>query len=382
MGASVLEGVRVLDLSTRFPGPYGTQILADLGADVIMVEGPKGEPARSTTLSGTSSVFTSSHRNKRSVTIDLKSAEGVDLALRLARTCDVVVEGFRPGVIERLGLGYEAVRAVRPDIVYCSLTGYGQVGPHRDEGGHDINYLAAGGTLSFSAHWGQRPAKMGTPVADFAASLYLAIAILAALRGVAQTGEGAYIDLSMFDVSMALASPRAGNRLERTNSDQAHLWPTNDLFETADGGVVAVGAVEEQLWSNLRSVIGAIEPRLLESRFDTDAGRREYGDELHDLLVGTFKQRTAVEWEQLVTGLDCALTRVATIDEASRDETVHLRGLVEDADGVRYILLPFQWNSDQAATFRRGAPQQGEHTTEIIEELAVLESRLGDSQPG
>jgi crotonobetainyl-CoA:carnitine CoA-transferase CaiB-like acyl-CoA transferase len=369
VNARVMHGVRVLDFSTNLPGPFGTQVLADLGADVIMVEGPGGEPARSKSMG----LFYSGHRNRRSITIDLKTSEGVQTALRLAASCDIVVEGFRPGVLERLGVGYDAVRALRPDVIYCSITGNGQVGPRRGEAGHDINYLASSGALSFSGHWGDQPRRSGIPVVDLATSLYLTIAMLAALLGVERSGEGAYIDLSMADVAMTLASPRAGTRLENVGG-QEHMWPNNDLFETSDGEVLAVGAIEEHLWQNLRTVLATVDPAVTDPRFDTEPSRREHGDDLHALLHSVFEQRTASEWQDLLKGVDTAVTRVISIDEASRDETARLRRLVQEIDGVRHVMLPFQWNAEQPAVLTNAGPAQGEHTDQIMAELHQLEA--------
>jgi alpha-methylacyl-CoA racemase len=365
MNTPVLHGIRILDFSTNLPGPFGTQILADLGADVIMVEPPSGEPARSKSAG----LFYAGHRNKRSIILDLKSEQGVEAALRLAATSDVFVESFRPGVMERLGLGYAAIEARRPRVVYCSITGYGQVGPRRSAPGHDINYLAAAGALSFSGHWGRPPARSGLPVADLTTSLYLTIAILTALRSV-ENGDGSvHIDLSMTDAAMALASSRAGIRLTETYSNQDDKWPTNDLFSTADGELLAVGAIEEHLWQNLRGVLGSVDQGVLDPRFDDEPGRRRHGDDLYALLTRIFLSRTADDWDALLDGCDTAVTRVVSVDEASHNETAKLRHIVQEAGGVRHVMQPFLWNGQQPAQLRHAGPRLGEHTAEILAEL-------------
>jgi crotonobetainyl-CoA:carnitine CoA-transferase CaiB-like acyl-CoA transferase len=377
MKHQVLHGVRILDFTTNLPGPFGTQVLADFGADVIMVEGPAGDPARKSPP-----MYSAGHRNKRSITIDLKDPSGVQTALRLAATCDVITESFRPGVLERLGLGYEAVRAVRPDVIYCSVSGYGQSGPQRLEPGHDINYLAASGALSFSGHWGQPPARPGIPFVDLASSLYLAIAVLLALRETERSGKGALIDLSMTDVAMSLASPRGGPRMDLGGERQPHLRPTNDLFETADGVRLAVGAIEEHFWEGLRAVLSEIEPLLADSRFDTPTSRRLHGDELVALLRKTFARRTLADWLQLLEHVDVPVTPVITMGEASDSERVRQRGLVQEMAGVRHVMVPFLWDTEQPGRLQNAAPEFGQHTAEILAELAAIESARNPSPPG
>src|SRR4051812_753402 len=199
---SPLIDIRVLDLSQLLPGPFCTQILADLGAAVVKVEPPDGDPARGMP----SDLFATANRNKASVDLDLKAPADRNACLRLAAASDVVVEGFRPGVVERLGVGYEDVRARNPGVVYCSISGFGRTGPRRDRPGHDANYLAASGALAYSGHWSEVPRRSGLPIADLAASCYGAIAILAALHERARTGLGGHIDLAMADAAMAFAS--------------------------------------------------------------------------------------------------------------------------------------------------------------------------------
>jgi crotonobetainyl-CoA:carnitine CoA-transferase CaiB-like acyl-CoA transferase len=327
--------VRVLDLSQLLPGPFCTQMFGDLGADVVKVEPPRGDGARALR----SDLFATANRNKTVIALDLKKSEGLSACLELAAQADVVVEGFRPGVVDRLGVGYADVAAVNPSVVYCSITGFGATGPRRGRPGHDANYLAAGGALAYPGHWLAPPARSGLPVADLAASCYAAIAILAALVERGRGGTGGHLELAMSDAALAFASVRGGRRLDIAGSERAHLWPTNEIFTAADGVALAVGAVEEQFWSELRTVLCEMEPALGDARFDSEEGRRRDGDELKRLLDGAFAQRPAAVWMELLADHDVPVNPVVTLAEAA-DEAQRQRGIVEEADGERHVLFP------------------------------------------
>src|SRR5437868_1008926 len=208
-----LAGIRVLDLSRMLPGPFASMMLGDLGAEVIKVEEPlAGDPTRwsKPMIGKQSAAFLQVNRNKKSIALDLKQPAARDLFLRLAETADIVLEQFRPGVVDRLGVGYEALKPVNPRLVYCSLTGFGQTGPHRERSGHDMNYLALAGVLGLTTDERGKPVIPGAQVADLAGGLVAAFAILAALMARERTGQGQYVDVSMFDVMLAmLAIPAA-----------------------------------------------------------------------------------------------------------------------------------------------------------------------------
>ncbi len=353
---SPLVDVRVLDLSQLLPGPFCAQILADLGAEVIKVEPPGGDPAREMP----SDIFATANRNKASVDLDLKAPLDREACLRLAADTDVVVEGFRPGVVERLGVGYEDVCARNPAVIYCSISGFGRTGSRRDRPGHDANYLATSGALAYSGHWSEGPRRSGLPVADLAASCYGAIAILAALRERARTGVGCHIDLAMADAAMAFASVRGGRRLDLTDDGRAHLYPTNDLFSTADGAVLAVGAVEDRFWEQLRKVVSQAEPELLDVRFDTEPSRRRHGDELKELLDRAFAQRTATEWLAALEEYDVPVELVESLETAATSPDARERGIVAHVDGEVHVLFPALRNGEPMGRFRRVAPALGE----------------------
>lgn len=308
-----LDGVVVLDLGVFLPVPFATQVLADLGAEVIKVEPPGGDPGRR--LGG--DLFAAVNRGKRSIVLDLKEPEDRDVALRLAAKADVVIEGFRPGVVDRLGVGYEAVVEVNPLVIYCSLSGYGQQGADSMRPGHDVTFLAASGALSIPGQWhASEPARPGVPLADLAGASYAAIAILAALVQRERTGRSVHLDVSMVDAVRAFTSPR---RLPGSGDARStgHLLPTNDLFAAGDGRHLALGVVEPHFWARLRAALAPVVPALADPRFDDEAGRLEHGDDLVRLLTQAFRTRPAADWAAELARHDIPIELVRTIDEAA-----------------------------------------------------------------
>lgn len=355
-GANPLAGVRVLDLSQTLPGPFCTQVLADLGADVLKVEPPTGDMTRHSPTG----IFHTANRNKRSLVIDLKQPEGLATCLRLAEGCDVFVEGFRPGVVDRLGVGYEAVARLRPGVVYCSISGYGQQGPLAKAPGHDLNYLAASGALAFSGSWRRLgPQRPGLPVADLSASLYAAVSIVAALRRRDLTGQGAHLDIALADCATAWATVRGGLNQGLRDEERMHLFPTNDLFRCADGRRLALGVVEEHFWRGLCKAAGADEPRLNDPRFATEPGRREHGDELSALLGELFLRDTAESWVRRLGAHDVPVQRVLPLGEAMATPQAVSRGLVQTHQGQRHMTHPVVWDGRPATHVRHNPPALG-----------------------
>lgn len=358
-----LAGLRVLDLSLLLPGPFSTQALADLGADVIKVEPPAGDSTR-TSPTG---IFPISNRNKRSVVIDLKTREGLAWCLELAAGSDVFMEGFRPGVVERLGVGYEQVARVKPDIVYCSISGYGQSGPKALTPGHDVNYLAASGALAYSGSWRSHgPQRPAIPVADLSASLYAALSILAALRRRDRTGKGAHIDIALADCAMAMASARGGRNQVIRDADRLHLFPSNDLFACADGQVLALGVIEEHFWRAVVDVMRAHDERIDQPKFATEALRRQNGDELAQVLEEVFATATADEWIRRMSAADIPVQKVLTLDEAVQTPQVAHRGIVKVLEGERHVMFPAVWDGEAIAQLRSNGPGLGQHTQEVM----------------
>ena len=362
--SSLLSGVRVLDFTALLPGPFTTVILADLGADVIKIEPPTGDFARQMPVE----MFRVANRNKRSLVLDLKNEQSREVIARLARWADVAVEGFRPGVVDRLGVGPQQLRAINPALVYCSLSGYGQTGPLRDEPGHDFNYMAASGALSFLGHWGDlRPQRSGLPVADLAGGSYAAIAILAALLRRKTTGIGATLDLSLTEAAMSFMSVRRG--LDNDEPGRWHLYPTNDLFDTSDGRRLSFGIVEPHFWTAFVDAVGSLEPKLQDPRFADEPGRRRAGDELAGLIATLMMTRSAAQWLELFAGHDVPVQLAHTPREAADSSQARARGLVQQLDGERHLPFPVLTEHGPAGTLTSLAPEAGAHTDEILAEL-------------
>jgi crotonobetainyl-CoA:carnitine CoA-transferase CaiB-like acyl-CoA transferase len=341
----VLDGVRVLDASQLLPGPWAAQLLGDLGAEVTKVEPPDGDGGRM--ISG--ELFAAANRNKRGVIVDLKSSRGKAQFLDLAREHDVLVEGFRPDVMDRLGVGYAAVSEVNPRIVYCSISGYGAHGEQLP--GHDVNYLAASGALSFSGHWAQEPRRPGVSMADLGSSCFAVIAILSALYERTHTGVGCHLDVSMTDVMTAWAAARGGSRLERTADDRRHLYPTNDIFAAADGQWLALGAVEERFWEATRAVLASVDRAFDDDRFVGMDNRMRSGDELHALLQRTFATRNRDDWLTLFAGTDAPVSPVRSLSEVANTSD-----LVSTLDGERHVVFPVRRNDKVMGQLRTTAP--------------------------
>ncbi|MQA03768.1 MAG: CoA transferase [Streptosporangiales bacterium] len=348
----MLAGVLVVDASQLLPGPWAAQVLGDMGAEVVKVEPPGGDGARS--IRG--DLFAATNRNKRSVVIDLKSDEGRTEFLDLVRGADVVIEGYRPGVVERLGIGYDDVRGVNPGIVYCSVSGYGRDRPDSLVPGHDVNYLAKSGMLSFSGHWGEEPRRPGSPMADLGSASYAAVSIVAALFDRTRSGEGCHLDVSMTDVMASWAAARGGRRLERTADDRSHLYPTNDTFATSDGRWIALGAVEERFWEATRHVLATVEPDLASDRFSGLEARLQHGDELHELVHRAFAQHDLDTWLELFADTDAPVSPVLSLAEAAERELATDSGLVQCLDDERHVVFPVRRNGTVIGQLRSASP--------------------------
>ena len=353
-----LTGLRVLDLSSLLPGPFATQILADLGAEVIKVEPPTGDTAR--TVPG--ELFEVVNRNKRSVTFDLKRAEDRTRCLELASDADVLVEGFRPGVADRLGIGVEAVRTRNPRLIYCSITGYGQTGPRRDEAGHDLTFLASAGALGIPGHWGEPPRRSGVPLSDLAASSYAVMAILLALRERERTGIGTFLDVAIRDAALAFTSSRAGSALDRPLGDESHLYPANDLFTSADGRVTAIGALEDHFVDRLRAALGDVAPPLTQERFDDAAGKRRHADELHELVVQAVALLPQPELMERLRRADVPAEPVVSVSDAA-DQAAD-RGIVQTVGDQRHVTFPVLSDGRALGSIRSTAPRRSVTTIE------------------
>src|SRR6266700_8267938 len=328
-----LSGIRVLDLSRLLPGAYATQMLADFGADVIKVEEPgSGDYGRFMPpqgAGGMSLYFIAINRNKRSMTLNLKSAEGRAIFQRMVRQADVVLESFRPGVLERLGLGYEQLKEVHPGLIYCAISGYGQDGPYRLRAGHDLNYAGYAGLLDYNRGQQGEPAMPATQLGDLAGgSLMSVIGILTALAGRAQTGEGCMVDVSMTEGVMALLPFFSTVYLNTQKAPQpGHSTldgglPCYNIYETRDGKHVTLAALEPKFWHTFCTRIGHLE--LLPFHTPVGPGERE---QAMDMLRAIFKTKTRDEWVAELGDIDACLGPVYTIEEALNDPQAQVRGM-------------------------------------------------------
>jgi crotonobetainyl-CoA:carnitine CoA-transferase CaiB-like acyl-CoA transferase len=375
-----LEGIRVLDLSRMLPGPYASMMLGDLGAEVIKVEEPKvGDPTRwSPPLIGNqSAVFLQVNRNKKSIALDLKQPEGRDLFLKLASRADCVLEQFRPGVVDRLGIGYSAASEINPRIVYCSLTGFGQDGPHRARSGHDLNYLALSGVLGLTTDDRGKPCIPGVQVADLAGGMVAAFAILAALMARERTGRGQYIDVSMFDVMLSmLPVPAAHEFAGRAigvggKYGLTGAYPFYNVYETSDGKFMTLGALEPKFWANFCRRVTRED--LIARQFD-EGERRE---NLFEEVRAIFKSRSQSEWVELVREADCCCEPVLSMAEAFEHAQTLARRMVradKDPTGGQIKQLGFSHKlSDTPQRVTHAPPALGEHTRELLSDLGISE---------
>ncbi|MDO4179139.1 MAG: CoA transferase [Phascolarctobacterium sp.] len=365
-----LEGIRVLDMSRLLPGPYCTSILADFGAEVIKIEEPgKGDYSRTFPpfIGDLSYWFLIVNRNKKSVVINLKTEEGKKQFLELVKTADVVVESYRPGVLKKLGVDYEAASKINPKIVYCSLSGYGKQGPLSKQADHDIGYVSLAGITSMSGE--QKPAIPGVLMADMTASYMAGMSIMIALRHAQATGQGQEIDVSLYNASMTLMPGVAnlyfgsGFVAERGNNWLTGANPNYNIYETKDGRFMSVGCLEKKFWTNLCTAMGKDEfVNLID-----DAKNYPY---LREEMGKVFKTKTMREWESFLYGKDTCVTPVLKYDEACAAEQTKVNEMVldvHDEDLGDYKLPGFAMKlSKTPASIRMRAPYLGEHNEEFL----------------
>jgi alpha-methylacyl-CoA racemase len=371
-----LTGIRVLDLTRLLPGPFCTMLLADMGADVVKVEEPAGGDYMRWTpplVDGQSALFNAISRNKRSLTLNLKTEAGLDLLLLLVEQANVLVEGNRPGVMERLGLGWEVLHARNPKLVMCSITGYGQEGPFASRAGHDLNYMATSGALSLNGDRDGPPLPLAVQVADIGGGgLQPAVAILGALVAVERGSEGRWIDASMMDgavswLALAMAAYGGGEHVGRGDQRLSGRYACYRVYACKGGGFYSVGALEPKFWATLCDSIER--PDLFELHFaeGTDGVR------VHEAMESIFLSRTREEWEQKLARLDVCCEPVLELGEVAAHPQVVARGLIARTKaGVEVrpaIPLRADWR-------RLDAPGLGEHTAEILALVGVDARRL------
>ena len=379
---TLLSGVRVLDLSLQLPGPLCTMMMADYGADVVKIDEPSPRVRNPFAAEepGTGPVERYLNRGKRSVTINLKAEEGKAIFLRLAETSDVVVEGFRPGVMKRLGVGYEEVSAVNPKIVYCSISGYGQYGPMRDTAGHDINYISYAGVLGACGRKGEPPTLPPVQIGDlFGGAMMSLSGILMALLDREKTGKGRRIDVSMTDGALSMLSLHAAAALageiapERGNMMLTGMFPCYEAYRCADGEYVSVGPLEGWFWKRFVESLGR--PDLAGGQYALG----EEGERVRSELSKVFAGKSRDEWVRAFEGKDVCLSPVLSIGEALSHPNTVARKMVLPVESPlggtdRQPGMPIKIEGVPEAP--RRAPLLGEHDDETLAGLGYTKERI------
>lgn len=377
-----LAGIRVLDLTRLLPGPMCTLHLADLGADVTKIEDTGAGDYAPDTMRAVL------HRNKRAIRIDLKQPAGVEALRVLAREADVLIESFRPGVMDRLGVGFECLHALNPRLVYVSITGYGQDGPLHDQAGHDLNYASLNGAASQTGTRSGELALSNVPMADLmGGALTAAMGTLAALVDVQRSGAGRHVDIAMADALLAhmvmpLSTRAAEGRVRPAGADTlTGALPCYGYYRTADGRQLAVGALERKFWERFCEVLG---------RDDLKAHHRTADPALSASVRTQVSEavaaRTLAEWQARLAGVDCCVTPVLDFEEALAHPHFMARGMVHAEDHAVYgrvdhLACPVKMNGF-VFHVARSAPLPGEHTDELLREAGLDDARIASLRDG
>lgn len=377
--AKPLAGIKVIELANFIAGPLCGTLLADMGADVIKVEPPKGDMARATPpiRNGESVSFVALNRNKRSLVLDLKRPEAAEILRKLAAQADAFIEAYRPGALEKLGLGSAQVKASNPRIVYTSVSGFGQSGPYRRRSGVNLIIEAFSGVLSVSGEPGKMPMRPGVQSADVFGALFATYATLAGLIGAGRDSEGFVADVSLVETAIAAAAWEAADYLESGNVPQPlgnrhRLNAPYQLFECKDSRYLAIGTPNDQLFKNLMTVLG-LEAHICDPRFVSYASRKANEDALLALVepAACAWKATELEAALMTAGVPCAC--VNNFKQVFDDPHIVARGVVKDVEHprlghMRAVRNPILLDHD-GPTVERSAPMLGEHSEEILREL-------------
>ncbi len=385
---SALDDLIVVDLTRTLAGPYCTMLLGDMGADVVKVEEPElGDETRSWTpfWNDVSTQFLSFNRNKRSISVDLKRQEGVNIVLELAAKADVMVESFRTGALDRMGLGYEAVRQVNPDIIYCSVSGYGRTGPLADKPGYDLIIQAYSGLMNLTGEPDGMPLRVGFSLVDLFTGMMAYGSIMTALWHRANTGEGQWIDTSLLDGQVSTLSYHAtrylgtGEDPERMGSGHPSLVPYQS-FPTSDGYFI-LGCANQGLWERMCRAIGRTD--LLEDpRFITNTHRVKHRSHCVDLLSDIFRAGPTEHWVNLITDAGVPCGPINRVSQVVNDPQVLARNMIVDiphpqVPDLRIPNSPFKLTATPPSA-RRHPPLLGEHNEEVLTEAGFSPARIAE----
>lgn len=367
--------IKVIDLSRLLPGPYCTMLLGDLGMEIIKVEDTRyGDDTRINSRP----IFNTVNRNKKSISLDLKQEAGREILCRLVAEADVFLEGFRPGVIDRLGFGYEQVKEINPDIVYCSLSGFGQTGPYKDRAGHDLNFLALSGMIGIPSHMDLPTTRPATRVADLAGGLMAAFSILAALMESRYTKKGQYVDVAMTDVLttwVGLFMPVLLKSEKALSSRECPLvMPGNDMFETKDRKWLSLGLNEDKFWTNFLDCLKKDFPVLGLEQWKKPAERMLRKVELHHLIKGIILSKPLDYWEETFSSLDIPWAPVNSAIDVMEDPHLLARRIflewINPETGEKELQVRFPALFSHPLDVNQSpAPRLGQNTEEILQNL-------------
>lgn len=381
-----LEGFKVLDLSRTLAGPYATMMLADMGADVIKVEEPSsGDESRRFTppkWNDESCYYLAANRNKRGITVNLKSPEGIEIIKELVKDADVLVENFRTGTMEKLGLGYETLKEINPKLVFCSISGFGRTGPEKDRAGYDVLLQAFAGLMSITGEE-DRPAKAGMSIADLTTGMFAAFGIVSALHASKNTGIGQYLDISLLDSQVALLNHMAvgymaeGTYPKRMGTAHGSLVPYR-AFKTGDNDVV-IAVANDGLWNKMCTALGWTDMEN-EEKFKLNADRVKYRDELETLIQERFLQMSSVEITGKLDRAGVPCGPIQTIDQVLKHPQVIAREMMIDIEhpnvpNLKVPAFPVKF-SETKPQVRYAPPLLGEHSEEVLRSLGYSDEKI------